>query len=141
MLSIRTFLCFAAGLLGSQGEPWHETRTRVQQDMMRPQSAMFYIDPLQDIANDLVSAIKDSRDASSCGTVKPTVTLLQLFAFEAISYVFLGERFQALDGESNPEAKEMVHNVTVAIDNAAQLIFALPAWIYMPYALKPRLIK
>ena len=38
-----------AGLLGHHGEKWWEIRSKVQQDMMRPKSAMFYIKVLEDI--------------------------------------------------------------------------------------------
>ena len=49
------------GLLGltvEEGERWHEMRSLVQQDMMRPKSAFFYLSQLQDIADDLVNLIR-----------------------------------------------------------------------------------
>ena len=49
------------GLVGSHGEAWHEVRSSVQQDMMRPQSAMFYTQSIDKISGELVSLLDSAR--------------------------------------------------------------------------------
>ena len=51
------------GLLSDEGEKWHEMRSKVQQDMMRPQSALFYTDRLQEVADDFVRHVERNRRA------------------------------------------------------------------------------
>ena len=45
------------GLLTDDGQEWHTTRVSVQQDMMRPRSALFYVGQLQDVAGDFVDFV------------------------------------------------------------------------------------
>ena len=45
------------GLLTDDGQEWHATRVSVQQDMMRPRSALFYVGQLQDVAGDFVDFV------------------------------------------------------------------------------------
>ena len=49
------------GLIGSHGPDWYEVRSLVQQDMLRPESAMFYIASIDQISRDLVSLIGSVR--------------------------------------------------------------------------------
>ena len=49
------------GLVGSHGEAWHEVRSSVQQDMMRPQSAMFYIPHIEQISQDVLRLVRTAR--------------------------------------------------------------------------------
>ena len=53
------------GVLIEEGEKWHEIRSRVQQDMMRPKSATFYLDKIQDISDELVQYIRRQRNPDS----------------------------------------------------------------------------
>ena len=49
------------GLIGSHGPDWYQVRSLVQQDMLRPESAMFYIASIDQISRDLVSLIDSAR--------------------------------------------------------------------------------
>ena len=51
-----------AGLVGSHGEPWYQFRSKVQQDMMRPKSAMFYINDIEEISQQFVDLISVQAD-------------------------------------------------------------------------------
>ena len=42
------------GLFGSQADEWWRARSLVQQDMLRPESAMFYMDDMEEISQELV---------------------------------------------------------------------------------------
>ena len=55
--------------LVSNGEEWYQVRTLVQQDMMRPKSALYYISDLEDIATELTNKIGSQRNTQ--GMVEP----------------------------------------------------------------------
>jgi hypothetical protein len=46
------------GVLTEEGEKWQEIRSKVQQDMMRPQSALFFTEKLQEVGNDFVEYVE-----------------------------------------------------------------------------------
>ena len=53
------------GLVGAHGAKWYEVRSLVQQDMMRPKSAMFYIDSIEKISEQLNDVIENLVDTKS----------------------------------------------------------------------------
>jgi len=50
------------GISIEEGERWHEIRSKVQQDMMRPKSATFYLDKIQGISDEFVDHIRRQRN-------------------------------------------------------------------------------
>ena len=50
------------GISIEEGERWHEIRSKVQQDMMRPKSATFYLDKIQAISDEFVQYIRRKRN-------------------------------------------------------------------------------
>ena len=81
--------------LVSNGEEWYQIRTLVQQDMMRPKSALYYISDLEDIATELVDKIGSLKNTD--GIVEP-MELVQAYALEAVGCIFMGTRLGALKG-------------------------------------------
>ena len=55
------------GVLLESGEKWHRVRSLVQQDMMRPKSALFYVNEIQHVSNDFVEYIDKRRSKSADG--------------------------------------------------------------------------
>ena len=51
---VKIIFLLSGGLLGEQQEGWHKIRSVVQQDMLRPKSAYYYIDSLQDVLDDFL---------------------------------------------------------------------------------------
>ena len=49
------------GLVGSHGPEWHQVRSLVQQDMLRPESALFYTPSIDQISQDLTDLIHSAR--------------------------------------------------------------------------------
>ena len=49
------------GLVGSHGPAWQEVRSFVQVDMMRPRSAMFYIDTVDTSSLQLCDLLQQNR--------------------------------------------------------------------------------
>ena len=50
--------------MGEQNEEWHEIRSVVQQDMLRPKSAMFYLDSLQEVSKDFLAKAEEHLDSN-----------------------------------------------------------------------------
>jgi hypothetical protein len=128
-------------LVGEQGERWYSIRTKVQQDMLRPQSALFYLDPLQDISRDLVATIRAGRSKDSLEYVglaeqKDTfLHLLHLWAFESICAIFLNTRvgaFATPTKRQSHEAHEFVEAVETFISHSMKILFGPPIWKYLP---------
>jgi len=81
--------------LVSNGEEWYQVRTLVQQDMMRPKSALYYISDLEDIATELTNKIGNQKNVE--GMLEP-FDILQEYALEAVGSIFMGTRLGALQG-------------------------------------------
>ena len=61
------------GISLEDGEKWHNIRSKVQQDLMRPKSATFYLDKIQDIADEFVRYIQRNRDPGTCQVSKSDI--------------------------------------------------------------------
>ena len=88
----------SAGLINNT-EDWYTVRHQVQQDMMRPKSALYYIDEMEDIANELTNKIAESKGKDGKG-IRDIHPLVQEYALEAVGCVFLNARLGALKGNS-----------------------------------------
>ena len=82
--------------LFNNNEDWYEVRHKVQQDMMRPKSALYYIAELEEIAVELTVKI-EQLISSKDGILEPQ-RVLQEYALEAVGCVFLGTRLGAMAG-------------------------------------------
>ena len=84
--------------LVSNNEEWYNVRHLVQQDMMRPKSALYFISDIETIASELVDKIMKIKDED--GMLEPSEVLRE-FAAESIGSVFLGTRLGALHGQGD----------------------------------------
>ena len=120
------------GVLMDEGEKWHAFRSSVQQDMLRPKSAHYYIDKLEGISNDFTNYIKSNRDEED--VIENFVKESRRFSFESISLVALDERIGALptknitlkDSEKVLLAMETANNVL------GKMVFGVPTWKIYP---------
>ena len=94
------------GLVGS-GEQWLELRQKVQQDMMRPRSAMFYINDISNIVDEVIEKIEITKDNKN-GLV--VTNLLYEYALEGIGVMFIGTKLGVLQGSHY--GVEMIQKVT-----------------------------
>ena len=86
----------SAGLINNT-EDWYSVRHQVQQDMMRPKSALYYVDEMEDIAVELADKIAElkGKDGEGIEDIHP---IIQEYALEAVGCVFLNARLGALKG-------------------------------------------
>ena len=112
----------SAGLINNT-EDWYTVRHQVQQDMMRPKSALYYIDDLDDIAGDLADRISTEKSLND-GSVEDMYPILQAFALEAVGSIFLGSRLGAIKGEG--DGQRLIEIAEEGLPIVQQLMFIPP---------------
>jgi len=110
------------GLINNS-EDWYTVRHQVQQDMMRPKSALYYIDDLDDIAGDLADRISTEKSLND-GSVEDMYPILQAFALEAVGSIFLGSRLGAIKGEG--DGQRLIEIAEEGLPIVQQLMFIPP---------------
>ena len=101
-------------------------RQAVQQDMMKPKSALFYISDIEEVAVELVDKVADSRNKD--GDVEVN-TMLNEFALDAVGVFALGTRLGTL--QEKGDGKKLM-DLSVDIGRLLQFLIMCPAWIH-PY--------
>jgi len=86
-----------SGLL-TNNQDWYETRHMVQQDMMRPKSALYYIQDIAKFAGELAEKIDQVKDKD--GMLNP-LQVLHEYAAEVVGSVFMGAHIGALEGKED----------------------------------------
>ena len=117
------------GLVGAHGKKWHEVRTFVQQDMMRPRSAMFYIDTVDTSSRQLCDLLKFHRDQS--GVVRDVLPNVYRWALDSITSIFLNAKIGCLDQNPSQDAMTLVNQANVILGpDMFKLITRPPIWKY-----------
>ena len=101
-----------SGLIGAHGAEWGRVRSLVQQSMMRPKSAMFYINDIEDISEKLVILLDTRRDAND--EVEDLVQDLYKWSLESIAAIFLNTRLGCLD--QNLSVDSDIHSFIKAVN-------------------------
>ena len=78
---------------------------KVQQDMLRPKSAMCYIEDIEQISSEFLDLIDDSLNDKK--EVDDLLELVNMFSLEAIVIIFLDKRLYCLQKNlpENSDAK------------------------------------
>ena len=124
------------GLIGNHGEEWWRVRSLVQQDMLRPKSAMFYLASIEEISLELADKMGDTLDDKS--EIDDMMSLLARWALEAVTSIFLDTRLNCLAEDHQPDSDTMrlIENVNVILGpDAMEMAGGVPIWKYisMPY--------
>jgi len=114
-----------AGLINN-AEDWYTVRHQVQQDMMRPKSALYYIDEMEDIAVELVEKIASLKGEDGKG-IEDIHPFIQEYALEAVGCIFLNARLGALKGEGDGGRLIEISEETLPM---ALKLFFLPHWTF-----------
>ena len=115
----------STGLL-TNSEEWYEVRQAVQQDMMKPKSALFYISDIEEVAEELVDKVADTRNKDGDVVVN---TMLNEYALDAVGVFALGTRLGSL--QEKGDGKKLM-DLSVKIGNLIQFLIMCPAWSH-PY--------
>jgi len=121
------------GLVGSHGEDWYTVRSKVQQDMLRPKSAMFYLDSIENISDELVDVFDRKMDES--GEVDDIAKYIYRWSLESIASIFLDAKLGCLkeDLPADSDANKLVKAADVVLgQDTTELANGIPIWKYMP---------
>jgi len=114
------------GLVGSHGEKWYEVRSSVQQDMMRPKSALYYIDEITDITNEALNLMVSKQEEKNSVDV---ASYTYRWSLESIGSIFLDTRLGCLQDPPPALATELIDSVNVALgDVILRLTYGVPLW-------------
>ena len=129
------------GLIGSFDEEWWEFRSKVQQDMMRPKSAMFYLRSLEEISVDLCNSVSLKRNANL--EIDDINKYLHYWSLECMGAVFLDARLGCLNENQseNSDANVMIKASGVVMGPDGFMMFQFPFWKYYPFAFYKRFDK
>merc|ERR1719431_1676440 len=119
---------YATTGLITNNEDWYDVRQKVQQDMMRPKSALYYIDEMDDIATEFVDKINVTKDKDGMLEIKQVV---HECALEAVGCVFMGTRLGTLKGVGDGPHLIYLQNQIMKVGLP---LFLTPTWIapYLP---------
>lgn len=107
----------------------------MQQDLLRPESAIYYINDLQDISQELANMFKDNLDENN-ELSDAALSMLHLWGFESISSVFLNARMKSLGNNPDQASKQMTASINTVMAYLVKLIFEPPTWKIIPKAFK-----
>ena len=110
------------GLINNS-EDWYTVRHQVQQDMMRPKSALYYISDLDGIAVDLAGRVSAEKSLDG-GSIEDMYPILQAYALEAVGSIFLGARLGAIKGEG--DGQRLIEIAEQGLPIVQQLMFIPP---------------
>ena len=79
-------------------EDWYSVRSLVQQDMMRPKSALYYTKEMEEISQEVADIIERDMDSDNCYEIN---SICQKYALETVAYIFLGSKLGTLAGEGD----------------------------------------
>lgn len=111
-----------AGLATTQGAVWQKSRSALNQTMMQPRNTKIYVQPIDEVANDLVERIKMIRDAKS-EVPENFINELNKWALESIALIALDTRLGCLDGNLDPNSE--TQTLINAIHEMFYLVFQL----------------
>ena len=119
------------GVLMEEGEKWHAIRSKVQQDLMRPKSAHFYLNEILKVSQDFVDYIKHKR-CPKTKVIKDCLPEIYLYTFESISLIALDTRLGCLKTQMDPEIKQVFQCTQDFLASFEDLFTGVPTWKYYP---------
>lgn len=116
------------GLISNK-EDWYTVRSLVQQDMMRPKSALYYTKEMEEISQEVADIIERDMDSDNCYEIN---AICQKYALETVAYIFLGSKLGTLAGEGDGTRMVEIQDESGPL---AQKMMFLPSWIlpYLPF--------
>ena len=124
------------GLLVNNDD-WYKVRHLVQQDMMRPKSALYYTKSLDSIAEELADRIAAEKGDSGTD-IRDIHPLVQAFALESIGCIFMGTRLGAIKGQGDGKRLMELSEETLVL---MQKLFFLPTGLQTYHPAWKKLVR
>ncbi len=118
------------GVLFENGEKWHQVRSMVQQDLMRPKSALFYLEEIQNISNEFMDFLRMQRSKED-KVIRNALPEIYRFTFEAISFIALDTRLGCLKVPMEPELGK-VFAASKQVLSSFESLLINPSWKILP---------
>nr|AKH03539.1 cytochrome P450 3078B1 [Paracyclopina nana] len=118
------------GVLMEEGEKWHEMRSKVQQDLMRPKSAHFYIDEIQKVSDDFIEFIRQKRTHDN--NIDNFLPDLYRYTFESICCISLDTRLGCLQLNMDPEIAKVFKASNDFLASFPEFTSGVPTWKFLP---------
>jgi hypothetical protein len=96
----------STGVLMEEDEKWHDIRSKVQQDLMRPKSAHYYMHEIDNISEEFMKFIRKTRSKDD-KIIKNSLPELYRFTLESICYIALDTRLGCMNVPLDPEISKM----------------------------------
>jgi len=101
----------AKGLLTTQGEDWYQFRSKVQQPMMRPKSALRYAKDLDEIADEFITEkILTARHPQTSQVGEQFLEDLYKWALESVTCLALNTRLGCLKSGLDDNSEQVSSN-------------------------------
>ncbi|XP_054714948.1 probable cytochrome P450 301a1, mitochondrial [Uloborus diversus] len=117
------------------GEEWWDLRSKAQKHLMKPKAIEGFLNPMQDVARDLVKNIYNKRDGNK--EVPDFLKELHKWGIESVALAGLDTRLGALSSSVAPDSDAL--RLIVAIQTIFDLFMKLepaagnfPFWKYFP---------
>ncbi|OXU32057.1 hypothetical protein TSAR_002862 [Trichomalopsis sarcophagae] len=111
------------GLSVSQGEQWHQFRTKVNQPMMQPRTVRYHVAQIDQVADDFIAKMRQLRDPLTNELPASFYNEISKWTLESICLVALDHRFGCL--EENLAADSEPQRMINAIHEIFELLFQL----------------
>ncbi|KAG8188716.1 hypothetical protein JTE90_003972 [Oedothorax gibbosus] len=94
-----------SGLLSVQGKEWHHLRSKTQKHLLKPKVAIEYLEPIQDVARDLVKRIYEIKNSKN--EVPNLLIEFYKYTLESVAYMGLDTRLGCLKSDLSPDSDGM----------------------------------
>lgn len=122
------------GVLMEEGEKWHQLRGLVQQDLMRPKSAMQHLDQIQGICQDFLEMLEREMSSSKDGkTVRGLLPHLFNFGFEGSAAIALDKRMGVFRENPHPEVMKQLREIEIVTEMSIDLMMGIPWYQISPF--------
>jgi cytochrome P450 len=99
--------------------------------MMRPKSAMVYIDSIEEISEELLDRIDKQKDPQ--GEIEDVTEQMYFWALESISSIFLNTRLGCLGEEPSGDGRALINASQVVLGrDMFKLVTRPPVWKFIP---------
>ncbi|XP_068725389.1 cytochrome P450 10-like [Montipora capricornis] len=121
------------GVTTLNGEEWYRIRRILNMKMLKPTVTEGYVEPLNDVAADLLSQMKATRDSD--GIIPSLQDELFKWSLESIGTVLFETRFGSFSKSPSVEAAKFIESAHKFFTTVLKIVL-IPAWIDKLYRLK-----